>query len=41
MYNLVIEPCKITGKSVNVDHSMSPTRKVYLKLPVARKSLVS
>jgi hypothetical protein len=41
MYKLVIEPCKITEKSANFDHSMSPTRKIYLKLHVARNILVS
>jgi hypothetical protein len=41
MYKLVIEPCKITGKSANFDHSMLPTRKIYLNLHVARNILVS
>lgn len=41
MYKLVIEPCKITEKSANFDYSMSPTRKIYFKLYVARNILVS
>jgi len=38
---LVIGPCKITEKSANFDHNVSPTRKMYFKLHVARNILVS
>jgi hypothetical protein len=41
MYKLVTEPCKITEIGVNFDHSVPPTRKMYLKLHVARNMLVS
>jgi hypothetical protein len=38
---LVFEPRKITGKSANFDHSVSPTRKIHLKMHVAFNVLVS
>lgn len=40
-YKLVIGPGKITEKNANFDHSVSLTRKIYLKLHVARNILVS